>query len=292
METPICTVDAFTQKPFAGNPAGVCVFEHGLPEDTIMQQVALEMNVSETAFSTPKSTNSNEFNLRWFTPQTEVNLCGHATLATAHILFTEFPLYSKHETLIFHTLSGTLIVSKVPNSDRLQMNFPQGCPTKVTLGDTIFDSLTELLPINSKDEIVDIFYCATTKKLLVEVATYKAIQNLAPKYEQLVKINFGETLNVRGIIVTTRGGNDPEIAQYDFCSRYFAPWVGINEDPVTGSAHTVLGVYWAKKLNKNPLFAFQASARGGEMGTNLIDNNRILLEGNAVTVLRGKITLP
>jgi len=283
----IFTVDSFTTTPFTGNPAGVCLLLDQVTfEDSFMQKIATEMNISETAFVTPKA-EENEFNLRWFTPIIEVNLCGYATLATAHILFSETRFKSSSK-LTFHTLSGPLTVTKSDYSSKLQMNFPQAKPVKVKLTEESIIGLENYLPLQ-KGEIIETFHCPQTRKLLIEVESFKSIKSLSPNFVQLVNINFGE-LVVKGIIVTTKGDDLNSFNyNYDFISRYFAPWVGINEDPVTGSAHTVLSVYWGKKLNKKKMLGFQASKRGGDVGVELVENDRVMLEGNEVTVLKGEI---
>jgi len=297
---PIFTVDAFTKSPFKGNPAAVCVFEdpQQVPKDEILQKIALEMNLSETAYVFPlEKLNSNlecnKFRLRWFTPAVEVNLCGHATLATAYVLFTEsgkrkgIPVPSS-DFISFETLSGTLTVKKLEDG-RLQLNFPQGNPVKVTLSNETLSHLEKFFPFE-RSKLIDIYHCSKTRKLLIELNSPEPILNCKPDYVGLMNIDFGE-LNVKGIMLTSKP-NDSEFKNYDFVSRYFAPWVAINEDPVTGSAHTVLTVYWSKKLNKKRLLAFQVSPRGGELGVELTEDSRVLLEGNAATFLRGEITIP
>lgn len=285
MELPLYTVDAFTSTPFAGNQAGVCIFDTGFPDDSLLQKIAMEMNIAETAFVTPFKS-PNEFQLRWFTPSTEVPLCGHATLATAYILYNETS-YSSQSTLIFHTLSGPLVVHKVENSKKLKMDFPQGKPVKVHLSQETIQKLVKKLSIPKEDDIIDIYFCASRKKLLVEVKNYEILKNVQPS--DLMEITFGDH-DVKGIIVSCSGGTDT--TKYDFCSRYFAPWVGIPEDPVTGSAHCVLAPYWKSKLQKNEMVAFQASKRGGVMGVKLVEPDRVLLEGDAVVILKAKLYLP
>jgi PhzF family phenazine biosynthesis protein len=300
---PIFIVDSFSKIPFCGNPAAVCILDNTFQlDDIIMQKIAREMNLSETAFVKKIDNNKeikNYFHLRWFSPTVEVPLCGHATLATAHILLTEFPhLIEDHNEIIlnFQTLSGILSVKKsfIQNSiinhnyiTTLQMNFPQGNPLKVQLSEDIIQNILKYFGIQRDDCIIDIWHCSVTRKLLIEVDNIQIIQNLNPSFDQLMKINFNN-LNVKGIIITTKGGIE-NFENYDFISRYFAPWLGIPEDPVTGSAHTVLIVYWSKKLDKKKLRAFQASPRGGELYLEIYDENRCVIEGNAITVLKGFI---
>jgi len=303
---PIFIVDAFTATPFAGNPAAVCFYPWKpssatgrflKAESLVMQKVAAEMNLSETAFVVPDHSKNNDkeltiyntahFELRWFTPAgVEVNLCGHATLATAHAIFQEQSAKGTHfDALFFDTLSGILTVKR-PTATTLQMNFPQGAPSSVTLPHDGVASLVQILPLGSQDNIVETQYCPSTKKLLIQVNHVDVIKNLNPDFAALQKVNYGAS-NVRGVIVTCQGDNQP----YNFVSRYFAPWVGIPEDPVTGSAHTVLAVYWGGKLGKQDMIALQASARRGRVDIQLTSDGRVLLSGHAVTVLTGAIHL-
>lgn len=230
IKLPIFIVDSFTKTPFSGNPAAVCVLskDHKLT-DVHFQKIATEMNLSETAFVVPLD-KPNMFHLRWFTPTIEVALCGHATLATAHVLLNEQGINA--ELLSFQTLSGLLTVQKTQDG-MLQMNFPQGDPKKIQLEKSILEQICTHLPL-SMDSIIDMQHCTKTKKLLIEVNNTEAVSKLSPSFDKLLSIDFGPNLNptMRGIIVTCKG------KEYDFISRYFAPWNGINEDPVTGSAHT------------------------------------------------------
>jgi PhzF family phenazine biosynthesis protein len=238
-----------------------------------------------------------------------VNLCGHATLATAHTLFSE--LKKRNEdihslgTLFFNTLSGELSVKLLPDG-KLQMNFPQGItltaahpcanttilgkPAKIEMNEALLETLLQTLKVEGgKSSVVEIHLCPITKKLVVEVNSFQIIKKLNPNFAGLTSIDFGEHL-VRGIIVTTKGLSTEQAQQYDFASRYFAPWVGIDEDPVTGSAHCVLAAYWSKKLNKTSHRALQASERAGELDVELLEETgRVLLSGYAVTVLQGSI---
>lgn len=255
----IYQVDAFTNVLFKGNPAGVCILtEHTNINDTLLQNIAMEMNLSETAFLIKKN---NEYNLRWFTPKTEVDFCGHATLSTAHILW-ETGLENIENELIFNTKSGKLLAKKV--NDKIELNFP----------------IFEIIEVKSNDKINNslgikpLFIGSDNKRFLIEIDNYKELLKLNPNFDQLKEI--GRTV----FIVTCKSDND----KYDFYSRFFAPIVGINEDPVTGMAHSCLAPYWAKKLNKNKLFAYQASKRGGEIECELTDNKRVLIKGNAITV--------
>jgi PhzF family phenazine biosynthesis protein len=259
----IYQIDSFTNKPFAGNPAGVCI----LPEERDarwMQDVAREMNLSETAFLV--RTNDG-YNLRWFTPAVEVELCGHATLASVHIL-SETGLLKPGEQARFHTLSGLLTADR--RGDWYEMDFPAKSETPVEIP----ENLVEALGIEGEEENIT----ANQFDFLVEVESESIVRDMQPDFTQLSKIP------VRGVIVTSRA----DAGDYDFVSRFFAPAVGINEDPVTGSAHCFLSPYWSERLGRNELIGYQASARGGVVKVRL-DGDRVHLGGQAVTVLRGEL---
>jgi predicted PhzF superfamily epimerase YddE/YHI9 len=256
-------VDAFTNRPFAGNPAAVCL----LPEPreaTWMQLVAREMNLSETAFL---QRCGDVFALRWFTPAVEVKLCGHATLASAHTLW-ETGLLKPDELARFDTLSGRLTCWRV--GDGIEMDFPAKVCAPCAPPDGLAKALgCEVLAAgcNGMD-------------YLVEVADERALRGLTPNFSALA------TLPVRGVIVTCRS----DAAEYDFVSRFFAPAAGVNEDPVTGSAHCALGPYWQAKLGKADFTAYQASARGGVVKVG-VRGDRVLLGGQAVTVSRVELVV-
>jgi PhzF family phenazine biosynthesis protein len=258
MEIPFFQVDAFTDAPFKGNPAAVCITEHALPE-TLMQQIAAENNLAETAFV---SKDGEDFNLRWFTPVTEVPLCGHATLATAHILWQE-GLVPPQQEIRFDTQSGLLIAAR--NEDWITLNFPSLTGHSVQLPQEIKEILG-VAPVHT----VDVF-----NRFLVEVATEEEVYNASPDFFRLARHPK--------VVITARANNG---SAYDFISRFFAPCIGINEDPVTGSAHCCLAPYWSAKLGKQEMLAYQASARGGMMKVK-VDGDRILMSGQAVTVIRG-----
>jgi PhzF family phenazine biosynthesis protein len=260
MKLPIFQADAFASGLFKGNPAAVVPLQHWL-SDELMQQTAMENNLSETAFFVPRG---NHFHIRWFTPKAEVKLCGHATLATAHILFNE--LGYPGDLLEFESLSGILKVKKV--EDKLQLDFPA-------------DFAQEVEPIETFTEVFGIkplqtFKGRTDYMLLFD--SEETIQNLQPNIQLLL------STNARGIIVTAKGNES------NFVSRFFAPAVGVNEDPVTGSAHTTLSPFWANRLNKTELTALQLSARGGQLWCTL-SGDRVFIAGKAVTYLRGEIEI-
>jgi PhzF family phenazine biosynthesis protein len=257
----IVTVDAFTHQPFAGNPAAVCVLD-APGEESWMRNVAREMNLSETAFLHRVD---DGFSLRWLTPSIEVALCGHATLASAHVLWQEGHL-ANGETARFHTKSG-LLTAVQKNDGWIQMDFPATPNTPEPPPAGMFEALG----------IENALYVGRNKfDYLVEVESEDLLRALDPDHSALRKIS------VRGIIVTARGKD------YDFVSRFFAPGSGIDEDPVTGSAHCALAPYWAAKLGKTSFDAFQTSARGGNVRITL-KGDRCLLSGQAVTIMHGEL---
>lgn len=257
----IYQVDAFTNRPFAGNPAGVCVLSEP-HEDRWMQDVAREMNLSETAFLLEQS---DGYNLRWFTPAVEVDLCGHATLASAHILW-ETGLLQPREQARFHTHSGPLTADR--RGEWIEMDFPSKpeAPTNAPAG------LVEALGVQVK------YVGKSHFDYLVEVESEDVVRSMQPDFTLLGKIP------VRGIIVTSLASS----REYDFVSRFFAPTVGILEDSVTGSAHCCLSPFWSKRFNRSELVGYQASARGGVVQVRL-DGDRVHLGGQAITMLRGEL---
>ena len=254
-------VDAFTDRPFSGNPAAVCVLPSAR-DPGWMQQVALEMNLAETAFLVRRD---NGFDLRWFTPAIEVDLCGHATLASAHVLWEEGHL-NRSESACFHTRSGVLTATR--RDDLIWLDFPA---TPVTPAATP-PGLEQAL--GARVEQVG----RTVFDYFVQLDTDTAVRSLSPDLVSLAR------LPVRGVIVTAAA----EDGRHDFVSRFFAPQSGVPEDPVTGSAHCGLGPYWALRLGKPELAGYQASARGGTVLVR-VDGERVHLGGRAVTVLRGEI---
>lgn len=257
MKIKIYQVDAFTETVFGGNPAAVCPLDSWL-DDALLQNIAAENNLAETAFYVKTA---DGFHLRWFTPKSEVDLCGHATLATAHVLFE---LLGHTGTLSFQSRSGVLTVTK--NNEWLTLNFPIDPIEKIAL-------TTELTSCFNKTPIAAYSGLADYMLVFNSQQDIEQIQPDLPKIAQFKR---------RGIIVTAKG-ND-----VDFVSRYFAPAFGINEDPVTGSAHTTLMPYWTKQLSKNELNAKQLSERGGYLKCKLI-NDRVEISGQAVLYLTGEI---
>ena len=255
-------VDAFTDRPFRGNSAAVCWLEQDVP-DSWMQSVAAEMNLSETAFV---RRGAHGFELRWFTPTVEVDLCGHATLATAHALWSA-GIAETARPLHFHTRSGVLTC--MPASDFIEMDFPALPATEAPPP----PGLLEALGVDAPE-----FVGRTKFDYLVVLDSLEAVLALCPNFRKL------EEVPTRGVIVTARL-EDP---RFDFLSRFFAPSVGVDEDPVCGSAHCCLGPFWSERLGKRDLLAFQASQRGGIVGVR-VQANRVVLRGRAVTVLAGKL---
>jgi PhzF family phenazine biosynthesis protein len=260
MKLPLFQVDAFAYGLFKGNPAAVVPFTKWLPDKT-MQQIAMENNLSETAFFIPED---DHFHIRWFTPKAEVNLCGHATLATAHVLFTELNFHGNE--IQFNSKSGILTVRKW--EDKLQLDFPADHVHPVELNHVFTDALGV--------KAIAAFKGRTDYLLLFE--SEEMIQNIKPNFHLL------KQTDARGIIVTSAGN------EVDFVSRFFAPRVGVDEDPVTGSAHTSLVPFWAARLHKTDLTALQLSERGGQLWCTMA-GDRVLIAGKAVTYLRGEIEI-
>ena len=257
----IVQVDAFTDTPFHGNPAAVCV----LPDErdaAWMQAVAAEMNLSETAFLVKRA---DGFGLRWFTPAVEVDLCGHATLASAHVLWEDRHL-AREAQARFHTKSGLLTADR--SGEWIELDFPVKRATPAAAPPGLAEALGAAPKYVGKNQF----------DYLVEVDSEDTVRALAPDHTALAK------LPVRGVIVTSRASTPG----FDFVSRFFAPGSGIAEDPVTGSSHCALGPFWGARLGKTQMLAYQASARGGVVRVRLA-GERVALGGQAVTVLRGEL---
>ncbi len=267
MKLPIYTIDAFTDKAFAGNPAGVCITNEAL-EVELMQKIAAEMNHSETAFLVPDNSDAEHYNIRYFTPQAEIGFCGHATLASAKLLFEKHP----SEKIKLTTYSG-LKIDALKVSKGIKMGFP------------IYETDTFLFPPSVTQALgmvhfSETFYAPNPKMLAIVIEDENQLINLKPDFSQLQK-----SLSDLVAIIVTCSSKDQNI---DFKSRVFCPWVGINEDPVTGSAHSVIASYWANKLNKTSMNAYQASARGGHLFLELTKEN-LWVTGNAIIVLEGNL---
>ena len=262
MTCPIYVVDAFASKPFTGNPAGVCLLDAPADESWMMS-VAAEMKHAETAFVVPLDFG---YSIRWFTPTVEVALCGHATLASAHILWST-GRHPESDSIVFHTeKSGELICHKIDGM--IQMDFPakevSEAPTPTGLASALGVPV-EWVGLNGMDYLV-----LTTDE--------DAVRNAIPNHTELAK------LPVRGVIITAAS------SEYDFVSRFFAPGSGVPEDSVTGSAHCALGPFWAERIGRTHLRGFQASPRGGEVGVHVL-GDRVLLLGKGITVLTGELTV-
>lgn len=261
MELPIVTVDAFASAPFTGNPAAVCVLTRWL-ETPHLARIAAEMNLSETAFLVPRD---RGFELRWLTPAVEVDLCGHATLASAHHLWESGLVVS--DTITFHTRSGALVARR--RGERIELDFP----ATPAVDERAPEGLAAALGVRA---------IRTARKSpfdwLIELEHERDVRGATPDFGALRRIP------ARGVMVTARGGDDA----YDFVSRFFAPAAGVDEDPVTGSAHCALTPFWAAVLGKSVLRAHQASKRGGDLECEL-RGDRVLLRGHAVTMLRGSL---
>ena len=263
MPNPLFHVDAFTDVPFAGNQAAVCLLSE-YPSDQWLQRVARDMNLSETAFLVRKG---SDYHLRWFTPQIEVDLCGHATLASAHVLW-ESRFVPTDQAIRFFTRSGTLEAAW--NQCLIELDFPSTPPQAVQPPDGLIAALG----------IQPSYVGRSRFDHLIEVDSEKIVRSLRPDFVRLRQVA------TRGVIVTSRADEN----RFDFVSRFFAPAAGIDEDPVTGSAHCCLGPYWQAKLGKDDLVGFQASDRGGTVRVR-VRSERTYLGGQAVTIARGELVV-
>lgn len=261
MKLKIYQVDAFTSKVFHGNPAAVCPLEEWIPEN-LLQQIAMENNLSETAFFVK---NNNHYEIRWFTPKTEVDLCGHATLASAYVLFN-LENYQGNSIHFYSTRSGELIVTR--NEKMITLNFPVDIPERIDMPKFVND-IFNIKPSKAFKGKTDYLFIYKSEN---------DIKKLVPAFHKMADIP------VRGIMVSARGD------EVDFVSRFFAPQSGIPEDPVTGSAHTTLTPYWSKALNKQELSAIQLSDRKGFLQCKYLDT-RVEISGEAQLYLTGKIQL-
>lgn len=261
MKIPLFQVDAFSSKPFKGNPAAVVIL-HQPKSSRWLQKVAREMNLSETAFLWPEK---DGFRLRWFTPEVEVSLCGHATLASAFVLWA-MKYLKAHHIARFHTRSGLLTAVKRHNW--IFLDFPAEPPEETSAPPELIEAL-KIKPLFSGRNRFD---------YLLEVESVEAVQKLRPDFNLLAKVK------TRGVIVTAKA----QTSAYDFVSRFFAPAVGVPEDPVTGSAHCCLGPYWASRLNKKKLTGYQMSDRGGLIKVEVL-GERVLIGGQAVLIFRGEL---
>lgn len=257
-------VDSFTNEAFKGNPAGVCLTATTLSEN-LMQSVAMELNLSETAF-VQKQQSSGHYNIRYFSPKMEIPLCGHATLASAKVIFEETGLSEIH----FSTIQGLDLFIRQSEGDII-MQFP------------VYDTRPAHVPVAllqalGLDEVINSVYNDETRILLLEIPDNKVLAGLKPDFQALQQSHN----EIHGVLVTAIGTGD-----YNFHSRYFWPWSGSDEDPVTGGTHTFLTPYWAKRLNKKRMSSFQSSARTGFMQVELLDDQQMLIRGTAVITFEG-----
>jgi PhzF family phenazine biosynthesis protein len=259
-------VDAFTNQAFKGNPAGVCLLKEPITEEKMLL-IAQELNLSETAFI-QQNTSKNSYSIRYFSPVMEIPLCGHATLASAKVLFENTNL----KEIRFITFQNLTLITKKGNNE-ITMEFP----VYETVPSTVSAAMLTALGLN---EIINCEYNSETNILLLEISSTEVLKNLTPNFETLVKTNN----SINGVVVTAAS-----TGEYDFHSRYFWPWSGSNEDPVTGATHTFLTKYWSKQLHKTSMKAFQASKRTGFMKVELVTNNKLLIKSNAVIVFEGNL---
>jgi len=271
MSLPIYQVDAFTDKLFSGNPAAVCISKKELAK-VLMQNIAAEMNLSETAFVTPVKDEKDTYKIRWFTPLTEVKLCGHATLASAHILFEND--YVESNSITFYNKDHTLELFTKKSPYGIALNFPID-----KMSEWRNDERKALLSYLGLPYTCPVFRGAVTGQILIEAPEEDLLANLKPNFSRLLTLEETYT----GVIVTSKSNS------CDFVSRFFDPWEGIDEDPVTGSAHTLLAPYWGHKLEQNLMRAKQISKRGGCLQLEL-KGSRVNICGQAITVFSG--TLP
>ncbi|GFU62008.1 phenazine biosynthesis-like domain-containing protein 1 [Nephila pilipes] len=284
-------VDAFTKKPFSGNGAAVCLLPYDYDVNNLTRQkIASEINLSETAFvkiikEGDTFQNGKRFALDWFTPLCQVPLCGHATLASAAVLFTEYN--NESEVLEFETVSGILKAQRVQDN-RIEIDLP------AYKSDLVYGKYEKVVKAVVKDLPVENIVLSVSNKLLIHLCdniTRKELEGITTNDAELLT---AEPTDIKGVIVTLKGSKkdcvDEEGNQYDFISRYFAPWFGISEDPVTGAAHSVLAPYWSNILQQKDFYARQCSRRGGELHIRCLCD-RILLSGNAVIVIKGQLHL-
>ncbi len=273
MPIPIYQIDSFTSKRFAGNPAAVCVLEEAVDAEW-MQNVAMELNLSETAFVRPLSDRgAHAWELRWFTPNMEVDLCGHATLASAHVLWSTQRVPAHEAVAFFSPRSGDLpcVQRLIDGNAWIEMNFPLDPPLPADPPAGLIESLG-VEPVST---------CRGKWDPLIELADEQAVRVASPNFRAMLDCDM------RGVTITARA-DEANRDRYDFVSRFFAPACGIDEDPVTGSAHCLLGAFWSQKLGENELVAYQASKRGGTVRINIRANRAIIL-GQAVMVMSGAL---
>lgn len=267
MKIPVIQIDAFTDRPFSGNPAAVCPIDEWLP-DEVMQSIAAEMNLSETAFFVPRSDQTGAYDLRWFTPTVEVDLCGHATLASGHVVLSE--IKPELENVSFHSRSGVLGVER--KNGMLELDFPVNPPAE------LLDSAEKLAIEKALGSKPTEFFHANTTIAVFE--NESDVSELNPDFQAVAG------LKEPWLLATAPADAD----EYDFVSRFFVPTAGVNEDPATGSTHTILTPFWSERLGKSRLIGRQISKRGGTMHCEL-SGNRVKIAGDVVETMRGTLTL-
>lgn len=291
----IYQIDAFATHAFGGNPAAVCVFSSSDSaiekpawpySSSVLAAIAAEMNLSETAFILPTSSTS-VYHLRWFTPTTEVPLCGHGTLSAAAVLFYHHrksrEILEGVDSISFETLSGTLTCFRGKRTGHIEMNFPSNEPRLWTGCENVPKAIVRALGVRANP--IAVTFSERTGKLLLRFRMSRdELMSLTPDTDAMLRI---DQESIRGVIVTVAGSNTGE---FDFHSRYFAPWVGIQEDPVTGSAHTVLAPFWGRALSKKMMLAEQCSKRGGALKL-AVESDGVRISGDSVLVLRGVLLL-
>lgn len=260
----IYQVDAFTSKLFAGNPAAVIPLRKWI-DDELMQKIAMENNLSETVFFVPSVHKKADYDIRWFTPAFEINLCGHATLASAYVIFEV--MKTKDSKVVFHSKSGLLTVKKT--KDMLKMDFPSWKPERIS------EYPAELISSIGNPEIAGVY---SHREYIVELMNEEAVRNCKPDFNLMKKVD-------KMVIITAPG------KEVDFVSRFFGPTAGVDEDPVTGSAHSQLIPFWSEKLGKKKMQARQLSARGGDIYCEQVDAERVIMGGNAVFYMKGNIVV-
>ncbi|WP_422359524.1 PhzF family phenazine biosynthesis protein [Reichenbachiella sp.] len=264
------TVDSFTDKPFQGNPAGVCLLDTAISED-LMQSIAKEFNLSETAFVLKNDHQNNHYSIRYFTPTVEIDFCGHATLAASKVLMSE----EKHDYVNF-TTHKALKLSATKEEESVLMNFPLFDTKAYKVNQRLLDAFGITNPMA-------IQFAEALDMLVIEVENKEALLAIKPDYQEALESSD----QVKELVVTTKSEDN----DFDFYSRCFCPWIGINEDPVTGASHSVLAKYWSEKLNRKELSAYQLSERGGYLDLKITDPSTLEVRSNACIVFKGSLAI-
>ncbi|MEP2026792.1 MAG: PhzF family phenazine biosynthesis protein [Reichenbachiella sp.] len=263
-------VDSFTNELFKGNPAGVCILDHSLDE-SLMQAVATEFNLSETAFVQRSNQKDNHYHIRYFTPTVEVDFCGHATLAASKVLLKE-----SNQDIVSFTTYKDLELNAMKEGESVVMQFP--------LYDTIEDQPNQrLLNAFGISKPISVQFAESLDMLVIEVESKEALLAIKPDFHEAIK----SSNKIKELVITAKSDDQ----NYNFYSRCFCPWIGIDEDPVTGASHSVLAKYWGQKLNKQELSAFQLSDRGGYLNLKIIDDSTLEVRSNAKIVLQGMLEI-